>query len=66
MVERELQDELEQLLDKTTLATVIELLANICILKAEHLRTNWQDDKTAKCWDQDGLKLTKLASKLEC
>lgn len=30
---------------------VLEALASICYGKAEHLRANWQDTRTARAWE---------------
>ena len=48
---QELADQLESLVDKHNLATVLDALGQVCSEKAEHLRSNWQDDATAYCWD---------------
>lgn len=45
-------DVLEALLDKLTLAAILEMLERICHKKAENLRNNWQDDITAKLWEK--------------
>lgn len=43
---------LEALIDRLTLATVIEMLERICHRKAENLRTHWKDEISAKLWDK--------------
>ncbi len=48
----EYMDILESLVDKLTLATVIEMLERICHKKAENLRTHWKDEVSAKLWDK--------------
>ena len=45
-------DVLEALIDKLTLAAVIEMLERICHKKAEKLRNNWKDEISAKFWDK--------------
>lgn len=57
--------DLENLLDHYSLSDILESLAQIANEKADHLRTNWQDENTAKIWERDANKLSKLASKLE-
>ncbi|AFY46661.1 hypothetical protein Nos7524_0756 [Nostoc sp. PCC 7524] len=42
----------EALIDKLTLAAILEMLERICHKKAENLRTHWQDEITAKLWDK--------------
>lgn len=55
---------LEGFIDRFTLPQVVELLATICREKSQHLRENWQDDKTAKIWDKNASKLEKLSGLL--
>lgn len=47
------QDELEQLVDRFGLNTVAVMLSQICREKAEHLATNWQDQKAAVAWEKE-------------
>jgi hypothetical protein len=56
-----IEEELEALIDRHGLTHVVNTLAVVCIEKAEHLRTNWQDGVTAKAWDADGKTLTQAA-----
>ena len=51
---------LETLVDRTSLTAVIEALASIAYVKAEHLRSNWQDEQGAKVWARAGRFLSKL------
>ena len=54
-----------EFLDKYGLSDVIEALAEICNLKAEHIRTNWPgclDQFQAKNWETDAKRLEKLVS----
>lgn len=51
-MEQEIQDKLEiEFIDKHGLSNTLEAIADICLLKAEHLRVNWQDDNTARAWE---------------
>ena len=43
---------LEDEVDNSTLFDVLESLQTICSDKAEHLRSNWQDERTAAAWDR--------------
>lgn len=45
-------DQIEALVDASTVGTVMDLLAEVCSAKADHIRTNWQDETTAKAWDK--------------
>lgn len=58
-------DVLEQIIDSSSLERLLELVADVCHEKAEHLRSNWQDRNTAKSWERDAAKLLKLAPRLE-
>lgn len=58
-------DALEQLIDQHGLETVLDLLADVCHEKADHLRTTWQDRNAARMWDRDAMRLQKIAHKLE-
>jgi len=55
---------LEGLVDAHDLDGVIEALADVCFAKADHLRSNWQDDATARTWERAAKTLLKAASKL--
>lgn len=44
------ENDLEKLIDSTSLSEVLAMLANICYEKAQHIETNWQDDLTASAW----------------
>lgn len=59
------KDELEQLIDKASLSTVLFALADICDEKANHIRENWQDNGLAKLWDAGAWEAKKAASKCE-
>lgn len=54
--------ELESMVDSSDMATVLDALADISHLKAEHLASCCEDAKSAAHWDKLGLKLTKLAA----
>jgi hypothetical protein len=43
---------LEGLVEELTLAAILEMLERICHKKAEHLRSHWKDEETAKLWDK--------------
>ena len=52
---------LEQFVDSSSLATVLDALSTIAFEKAEHIHTNWQDRALARAWESAGQKLA-LAS----
>lgn len=49
--QKELIDALEPLVDGASTGDVLLALARVCNEKAEHLRCNWQDERTARRWD---------------
>lgn len=53
---------LEQLVDSNSLASVLEALAQICYLKAEHLETNWQSNDS-KVWLANGRRIAAVEAK---
>jgi hypothetical protein len=56
-----LADQLEAIVDKTSLSEVLEALAQVCCEKSNHLESNWQDKATAKEWLKVYDKLDSLA-----
>lgn len=54
-------DVLEAMIDARGLDHVLIGLELICSEKAEHIRTNWQDKKTARPWDKWANRFHKLA-----
>ena len=61
----EVVDSLEAMIDASTLATVVDALAEVCYMKADHIRENWQDNITSRPWDIAAGKLVKLAVRLD-
>ena len=45
-------DALEALIDCHSLGGVLDLIAEVCSAKADHILTNWQDEATADQWDR--------------
>jgi hypothetical protein len=52
---------LEEMIDKNSLRTVLELIAEICTEKAAHIEANWQDKSLAKLWEQCGNRVAELS-----
>ena len=48
------KDKLEGMIDKNSLGAIMDALGDICYEKAEHIRTNWQDERLATFWDEAG------------
>lgn len=61
MLDREQQETLEGLVDRTSLQEVLEALGEMCHSKASHLRVNWQSYYEAREWEKVGRKLDSLS-----
>lgn len=48
------EDAVEALIDKASLRQVLDSIAYVCWEKAEHIRSNWQDEPLARDWDAAG------------
>lgn len=60
----EIKRELEAFVDASSLASVIQLLTEICDEKAMHIKENWQDYPLAKTWERDSAALWTASTKL--
>lgn len=57
---------LEEMIDKSSVKRVVGLVAEVCELKAQHIRENWQDMGLARAWEHDAKALINFAfSKLK-
>lgn len=54
------KDELETMMGSVGVNDMLSLMADICAEKAEHIRSNWQDDALAKAYDRAGKALDRL------
>lgn len=59
------KDTLEQYIDKYGLSETLSHIADICYNKAEHLKSNWQDESTARVWEKDAEKIMALSIRVE-
>ena len=57
LLDQEQKNTLEALIDETSLRAVVAAIAEIARDKAEHIRTNWQDNITAQAWDMSASRL---------
>lgn len=57
MMQSTLMAQLEDLVDTTSIAAVVAKLAEIASEKADHVRTNWQDERLAADWEKVAAKL---------
>lgn len=48
------KDQLEAMIDQSSLNDVLALLAEVCHEKADHLRSAWQDEAAAEHWERMG------------
>lgn len=56
-----LEKDLESYIDTYGLQDFLLLLECITAEKADHVRTNWRDEKLARQWDSVSIKLAKIA-----
>ncbi len=61
---QELADQLEPLIDRASLARVLEALSQVCWEKADHLQSNWQDPVAAKTWRKAGNAIDRIIPKV--
>ena len=57
-------EKLESLVDSIGLVNVVELLANICFDKVQHLEENWQESPKSdavKVWTRNGRTLNRVS-----
>jgi hypothetical protein len=59
-----MNEELESIIDGHRLCGTLRMLAGVCFEKAEHVRTNWQDETLAKMWERDAETLLKCAERV--
>jgi len=57
-------ENMESMVDIRGIGATLELLAQVCYIKAEHVETNWQDKQAARVWIKIGKKIERLASKV--
>ena len=61
----QLEETLEAIVDASSANYVLNSIVQIAWGKADHLRTNWQDESAAKEWESLANKLETLADKFE-
>jgi hypothetical protein len=49
-----------EFVDNFGIGNTKDMLVDICYAKAEHIRTNWQDNDLAKQWERVAKQLDKL------
>ncbi|MDX2023247.1 MAG: hypothetical protein SF187_23640 [Deltaproteobacteria bacterium] len=54
--------EIEAMVDRNSMARVLDLLAIMCAMKADHIHSNWGDRNLAKAWTQLAEKVAKACA----
>jgi len=60
----ELKEKIEAIVDATSVREVLDALEEVCHEKAEHVRSNWQDEGLAIAWNLAGKYVTHGVNKL--
>ena len=55
-------DDLEALIDRTSISAVMEALVATAFGKAQHVEETWQDNLTARVWRKVGKRCDELCS----
>lgn len=64
-MKQDIAEDLEAMINRSSLLHVVSALVLICAEKAEHVREHWQDETAAKSWDRDARLLEKILGKLD-
>lgn len=56
---------IEKMIDRYSLFEVLMAIACICGDKADHIRVNWQDKKTARTWNTAHNRIVALCRSIE-
>ena len=60
-----LPERLEEMVDDYSLPTVLEILADVCLLKETHINENWQDEQTARYWRRCSIDIRKCKLQIQ-
>lgn len=60
-----MQDQLEQMMDKVGIGNLIQLIGCVCSEKADHIRYNWQDRPLAAWWDKTARTLERFGERVK-
>lgn len=61
---RQLEQQIETLIDRHTVAKLLEVMAQVCFEKSDHIKENWQDARLAKFWEMNAKTLTKIIPRI--
>jgi hypothetical protein len=53
---------LESMIEQHSISECLDALGQICFEKAEHIRVNGNDRKSAKTWEKDTVKLVRVSA----
>lgn len=56
-ITHDVEDQLERLVDRHGLAAVLDSIQELCLAKAIHLRSAWQDEQSASVWEVERKRL---------
>jgi hypothetical protein len=59
---KKLEEELEILIDRNGISSVLEALAQVCFDKWQHVEVNWQDHGLARRWHKLAVKIDRLVT----
>jgi hypothetical protein len=65
MITNETRDHVESLIDQHGLRAIVELLAELCSTKADHIATNWQDYALEAAWNLEAARLINAAARVQ-
>lgn len=57
-------DQLEVMVERDGLKGIMDMLVTVCSEKADHIRSSFDDEATAKKWERDSKTLDAVRSKL--
>jgi hypothetical protein len=60
---RKTTEEIEAMIDSVGLSDMVSIMSDICYAKAEHLRSNWQDEHNAEIWVRAGTVLNSASGR---
>ncbi len=56
--------DIEAIIDGNDVEYVLNVVAKVCGLKADHIMENWQDDETSQHWDNMGVTISQFSELL--
>ncbi|AUT01542.1 hypothetical protein CLI64_14730 [Nostoc sp. CENA543] len=59
------KEDIKAMLDNMSFVDVLRIMSQICYEKAEYLRTDWQDNETARAWEKVGRAVARIKIKTE-